>query len=97
MKMIKFRKHIPAYCRSFDEEEDEYLSWKEYESLQDILGDEDLKIWVNDNFKQFSLSSENGYTLMVEQKDGKCWVLGCLDQDIPELPSWVYKEENKDE
>lgn len=96
--MIKFIKHIPNFARDFDEEENNFLAPQEYSCIQDVLENDWCHPWKDNDFINFSLArgGREGpykYILMVEQKNKKFWVLGYLDRDVPELPSWIYPEE----
>ncbi len=93
MKMNnKIKQHRPAYFTGFETLEVEFDS---LDSLLDIDWVKNFKkCWESDTFYRFSICREDNYKhkLMAELNSGKkWWVVGFIEADIPELPTWSPK------
>ena len=83
--------HVPGFVSGYNAKKAEASTWGELASVDWI---DNYKIHDGKVFYRFSIcNDEKRYSLMAEFDNGDYWwVVGDLDQDIPELPRWVYNE-----
>ena len=86
---------VKTYTPNFMDVEPEIL---EFETIEDLKKMKFLTNWLNDkDFHRLSIGKNGGtgpfeLHLMVEQDEGYRWfVVGFLENDIPELPSFESK------
>lgn len=90
--MIKLIQHIPGFARGYPVEEHLVAHVVNAEYLKEVSF---VNKWTkHKEFYQLSIARGCGtYELMVELQEGReWWVLGFLDRDVPELPTWKSKE-----
>lgn len=83
--MNTIKQHRPAYFTGFNNEVVSFTTTDELLAIPFVAGFRDL-----DGFHRHSVSRDGvRLMLMAELNDGrKWWVIGYLDEDCPDLPTW---------